>query len=75
MTSDAPGAGVASTDDEQMLDAIGRWLERDVRPHVLELEHADEYPRAMVEQMQKFGLFGANCAGGPLRSLPVATGG
>ena len=28
------------TDDEQMLDAIGRWLERDVRPQVPELEGA-----------------------------------
>ena len=28
-------------------------------PHVLELEHADEYPHAMVEQMREFGLFAA----------------
>jgi alkylation response protein AidB-like acyl-CoA dehydrogenase len=28
-------------------------------PNVLELEHADEYPRAMVEQMREFGLFAA----------------
>ena len=28
-------------EDGEILDAIGRWLERDVRPHVLELEHAD----------------------------------
>jgi alkylation response protein AidB-like acyl-CoA dehydrogenase len=31
----------------------------DVRPAVLELEHADEYPVEMVEQMRAFGLFGA----------------
>jgi hypothetical protein len=31
-----------------MLDAIGRWLEREVRPQVLALEHADAYPGAMV---------------------------
>ena len=28
-------------------------------PNVLELEHADEYPTEMVEQMREFGLFGA----------------
>ena len=48
--------------DEQeqvMLDAIDKWLERDVRPHVLKLDHADEYPHEMVEQMKELGLFGA----------------
>ena len=45
--------------EQQMLDAIDKWLERDVRPHVLRLEHADEYPIEMVEQMKELGLFGA----------------
>jgi alkylation response protein AidB-like acyl-CoA dehydrogenase len=30
-----------------------------VRPHVLRLDHADEYPHEMVEQMKGLGLFGA----------------
>ena len=46
-------------DEAQMLDAISRWLERDVRAKVRELEHEDVYPEAMVEQMKEFGLFGA----------------
>ena len=45
--------------EQQMLDAIEKWLERDVRQHVLRLEHADEYPIEMVEQMKELGLFGA----------------
>jgi alkylation response protein AidB-like acyl-CoA dehydrogenase len=45
--------------EQQMLDAIEKWLARDVRPHVLRLEHADEYPTEMVEQMKEMGLFGA----------------
>ena len=45
--------------EQQMLDAIEKWLARDVRPHVLRLEHADEYPSEMVEQMKEMGLFGA----------------
>jgi alkylation response protein AidB-like acyl-CoA dehydrogenase len=54
-------------DDAAMLDAIERWLERDVRPHVLRLDHADEYPHEMVEQMKALGLFGA--------TIPVEYGG
>jgi alkylation response protein AidB-like acyl-CoA dehydrogenase len=46
-------------DDTLVLDAIKKWLDRDVRPHVLRLEHADEYPAEMVEQMKALGLFGA----------------
>ena len=45
--------------EAQLLDAIRKWLDRDVRPHVLALEHADEYPQEMVEQMKALGLFGA----------------
>ena len=42
-----------------LLETLERWLASDVVPHVLELEHADEYPRDMVEQMRQFGLFAA----------------
>jgi alkylation response protein AidB-like acyl-CoA dehydrogenase len=54
-------------EDAALLDAIEKWLERDVRPHVLRLEHADQYPHDMVEQMKALGLFGA--------TIPVAYGG
>jgi alkylation response protein AidB-like acyl-CoA dehydrogenase len=59
----SPVAGRASSfcaqDEHRMLETIERWLERDVRPHVLALEHADTCPTEMVEQMKAFGLFGA----------------
>ena len=48
-----------SSDETLILDALDKWLERDVRPHVKRLEHADEYPHEMVEQMKDLGLFGA----------------
>jgi alkylation response protein AidB-like acyl-CoA dehydrogenase len=58
-----PPTDDASADDEAaILDAIRTWLERDVRPRVLELEHGDVYPSAMVEQMKAFGLFGGTIA-------------
>ncbi|WP_108610582.1 acyl-CoA dehydrogenase family protein [Aminobacter sp. MSH1] len=46
-------------DEDALLDSIGRWLERDVRPVVKQFDHADEWPVAIVEQMRDFGLFGA----------------
>ena len=47
------------SEDTQILDAIGKWLERDVRPKARALEKKDEYPEKMVEQMKQLGLFGA----------------
>ena len=44
---------------DQVLGAIDRWLEREVAPHVMQLEHDDTWPAEMVEQMRKLGLFGA----------------
>jgi alkylation response protein AidB-like acyl-CoA dehydrogenase len=48
-----------AADESQILDAISKWLERDVRPHAHQLEHDDVYPEAMVAQMKELGLFGA----------------
>ena len=49
----------AGAEETMILDSVEKWLERDVRPHVLRLEHADEYPHEMVAQMKELGLFGA----------------
>ena len=46
-------------EEAALLDAIERWLEKEVRPHVMRLEHDDIYPREMVESMKAMGLFGA----------------
>ena len=43
----------------EIMDALDRWLDRQVAPHVAKLEHDDIYPEAMVEQMKSLGLFGA----------------
>jgi alkylation response protein AidB-like acyl-CoA dehydrogenase len=56
-----------TADETQILDAIGKWLERDVRPKAHGLEKKDEYPEAMVETMRELGLFGA--------TIPQAYGG
>ncbi len=57
--SQAPHDPSAHEQEAEILDAIEKWLERDVRPNVLKVEHADEYPFEWVEQMKELGLFGA----------------
>jgi alkylation response protein AidB-like acyl-CoA dehydrogenase len=45
--------------DRMILDSVDRWLDRDVKEHVMRLEHGDIYPAEIVEQMKEMGLFGA----------------
>jgi alkylation response protein AidB-like acyl-CoA dehydrogenase len=42
-----------------ILDAVDRFLEREVRPVARELEATDTYPTAIVEKLKTLGLFGA----------------
>ena len=49
---------VTAEDDAMILDAVDRFLEREVAPVAQKLEHADEWPAAIVEQMKEMGLFG-----------------
>ena len=45
--------------DALILDSVGRFLEREVKPHVRALEHDDIWPAEIVEGMKTLGLFGA----------------
>ena len=49
-------------DDALILDSIDRFLERDVRPVVRELEANDVYPQKIVDRLIELGLFGATIA-------------
>ena len=54
-----------STDPEvraELVAAVRRFVERDVAPVASELEHADEYPAALVATMRDLGLFGVTIA-------------
>ncbi|MEQ8233788.1 MAG: acyl-CoA dehydrogenase family protein [Gammaproteobacteria bacterium] len=46
-------------DEQLILDAIEKWLEQKVKPVAMQLEHDDEYPAELVEDMKELGLFGA----------------
>ena len=50
------GEIITREDERQLLDTVQKWLDRDVRDKVLELEHADDYPHEMVEQMKALGV-------------------
>ena len=43
---------------DELRASVRRWVEREVLPVVGDLERADEYPAALVAQMQAMGLFG-----------------
>jgi alkylation response protein AidB-like acyl-CoA dehydrogenase len=46
-------------EEEQMLvDTVRAFIDRDVKPTVREVEHANEYPEAWIEQMKDIGIFG-----------------
>jgi len=43
---------------DEVIATVRRFVARDVIPVASDLEHADEYPGAIVEQMKELGLFG-----------------
>jgi len=42
----------------ELIDTVRRFVANEVIPVASGLEHADEYPEAIVEQMKQLGLFG-----------------
>ncbi|WP_081292919.1 acyl-CoA dehydrogenase family protein [Mycobacterium colombiense] len=46
-------------DEEEMLVATVRaFIDRDVKPAIREVEHANTYPEAWIEQMKRIGIYG-----------------
>lgn len=48
--------------DREIVEAVRRWVEREVIAAAPELEHRDEYPHELVAAMRAMGLFGATIA-------------
>jgi len=48
--------------DREVVEAVRRFVDREVIPLASELEHNDEYPHALVAKMKELGLFGATIA-------------
>jgi len=59
-THPAPSEQTALND--QIIDTVRRFVEREVMPVASKYEHANEYPHDLVERMKELGLFGATIA-------------
>jgi alkylation response protein AidB-like acyl-CoA dehydrogenase len=46
--------------EETIVATVRQFIDRDVKPNVRELEHANEYPSAWIETMKELGVFGLN---------------
>ena len=47
-----------STEEQAIVDLVREFVDRQVKPVVRDLEHANEYPEALIEQMKELGVFG-----------------
>ncbi len=45
-------------DEQEIVRTVADFVDRDVRPVVQELEHANTYPEALVEAMKGLGIYG-----------------
>src|SRR4029453_23416 len=41
-----------------LVETVGQFVDRDVKPTVRDVEHANEYPEAWIEQMKRIGIYG-----------------
>ena len=46
-------------EEAALLEAIDRWVQKEVRPVVMKHDHDDIWPAELVAQMAGMGLFGA----------------
>lgn len=49
---------ILSEQEQLVVRTVRDFVDRDVRPVARELEHADTYPEAQIEQMKKLGIYG-----------------
>ncbi|WP_344307873.1 acyl-CoA dehydrogenase family protein [Fodinicola feengrottensis] len=61
-----------SPEEQQIVDVVRDFVDREVRPVARELEHANEYPEKLIEQMKSLGIFGLAIPG-PYGEAAVST--
>ena len=47
-----------SAEESMLVQTVRAFIERDVKPTVREVEHANDYPEAWIDQMKHLGIFG-----------------
>ncbi len=45
-------------EEEMLIGTVRAFIDRDVKPTVREVEHANAYPEAWIEQMKRIGIYG-----------------
>jgi alkylation response protein AidB-like acyl-CoA dehydrogenase len=63
---------VLSEQERLVVSTIRRFVDDEVRPVVRELEHANEYPEKLIDQMKELGVFGTAIPAG-YGGTPVST--
>ncbi len=59
MNAPVDHATLSEADERAVLDAIDKWIEKKVAPVAMKLEHDDQWPADLVDDMAELGLFGA----------------
>ncbi len=47
-----------SDEEAFLVQTVRAFVDREVKPSVLEVEHANAYPERWIEQMKQIGIFG-----------------
>lgn len=63
---------VLSAEERAVVSTVADFVDRDVRPVARELEHANEYPGKLIEQMKALGIYGLAIPE-PYGDAPVST--
>ncbi|GGS12848.1 isovaleryl-CoA dehydrogenase [Streptomyces aureoverticillatus] len=50
--------GILPPDERLVVATVRDFVDKEVKPVVRELEHADTYPEALIERMKELGVFG-----------------
>ena len=53
-----PGIDGLTAEESAIVELVREFVDRDVKPVVAELEHANTYPAQLIGQMKQLGIFG-----------------
>jgi len=53
-----PGIDGLTEEESAIVELVRDFVDRDVKPAVRELEHANTYPARLIDQMKQLGIFG-----------------
>jgi alkylation response protein AidB-like acyl-CoA dehydrogenase len=58
-------------EEQAVVETVADWVDREVKPVVRDLEHANAYPEKLIEQMKELGIYGLAIPG-PWGDAPVS---